>query len=42
MSYIHKREELRHKSVTAPVCVGQISGFGAYGYKMALNFIKDM
>ena len=39
ISNIYKREEFRHVSLTAPVCVAVISGLGLEGYHAAVRFL---
>ena len=39
ISNIYARERWRHRSVVAPVAVGQISGLGWRGYLAALDFL---
>ncbi|CAM3800987.1 type II 3-dehydroquinate dehydratase [Alkalicoccus chagannorensis] len=37
ISNVHSREDFRTISVTAPVCIGQVSGFGFESYTAALH-----
>lgn len=39
ISNVHKREEFRHVSVTAPVCTGQVVGLGLRGYALAMDYL---
>ena len=42
LSNVHAREEFRRTSVISPITIGQIVGFGGYGYVMALNALLNL
>jgi len=42
LSNIHKREEFRQNSLTAPACVAQVTGMGPQGYQAALHYLLSL
>ncbi len=41
LSNVHAREEFRHRTVLAGVCVGVVAGFGAMSYQLAFDALMN-
>jgi 3-dehydroquinate dehydratase-2 len=41
LSNVHAREDFRRTSRIVPACVGQMSGFGADGYRLAVRYFVE-
>ena len=39
---VHRREEIRHRSLLAPACRGIVCGFGLDSYRLALEALKGV
>lgn len=42
LSNVHAREDFRRQSVIAPITLGQVVGFGGFGYVMALQAVQNV
>jgi 3-dehydroquinate dehydratase-2 len=42
LSNLYAREDFRHRSLLSPVCLGQIVGLGAIGYRLALDALAPI
>ena len=41
LSNVYSREDFRQTTYTTGVCIGQIAGFGGFGYQLALLALKN-
>lgn len=42
LSHVYRREAFRHTSLTAPACVAQVTGMGAFGYQAAIDYLLTL